>query len=417
MKSLFPGEAFTEFGPSYIHPPGFVPVCAHVNGRTAQQLRSGVRQAAPKWPGIYGMIDRRGVLIYVGKAKSLRSRLLSYFRVKSRDPKAGRILARTVTIVWETSTDEFAALIRELEIIGRFRPRLNVVGQPGSRRYVYICVGRAPAPYAFVTREPPSKASAVYGPLKGAAQVRVAVRQLNDSYGLRDCSQRQPMVFADQQSLFASDISPGCLRYEIGTCLGPCAGHCTRRRYSENVRGLQNFLSGGSSKLIGKLNDEMERASSRLEYERAMLLRDKIADLNWLIERLVWLRRARLEHSCIYPLQGPDQKIVWYFIECGQVRAAFYPPRDDHSCRAIAKRIDEIYATPSHAETMVPRGRIDSVLLVAAWFRKRPDERSRCIDAEQARTACEMRNEACAKEDPSTPTSDFVPIKAKARSR
>src|SRR5262249_59495239 len=102
------------------------------------------------------MLDANDTLIYVGKAKELRARLLSYFRGRSRDPKAGRILEPTQTVVWEHAASEFAALLRELELIRRWRPRFNVQGQPHRRARTFICLGRRPAPYAFLLRRPPA---------------------------------------------------------------------------------------------------------------------------------------------------------------------------------------------------------------------------------------------------------------------
>ncbi len=382
MKSLFPRELFSEFGPSHIHPCGFEPLFVNVQGRKTSQLCAGVRSEAPRLPGVYGMIDRRGQLIYIGKAKLLRARLMSYFRPNSRDPKAGRIIARAATIVWETATDEFAALIRELELIRRFRPRFNVQGQPGNRRYTYVCIGRAPAPYAFVTRQPTGKESAIYGPLVGAKMASAAVRRLNDLFQLRDCSQKQTIRFSNQPNLFGLELSPGCIRHEINTCLGPCAGACSLAAYAKNVRALRDFLDGSDRSLLDSIDAEMKAASARMEYERAMTLRDKLFDLRSLTERLVWLKNARQHHSFIYPLIGADERCVWYFIERGQVRAVIYQPRTARSRVKACSLIDDIYRSQKPIATVMPHGQVDSVLLVAAWFRKRPEERTGCLNWE-----------------------------------
>src|SRR5262249_12619988 len=116
VDRLFPCS-FTDFGPCRLAltPPKLHPV----QGARPAALRSRVREACPKKPGVYGMVAAHGELVYVGKAKNLRARLLSYFRPRSRDPKAGRILEHTGSIVWEVSPCEFAALHRELELIRR----------------------------------------------------------------------------------------------------------------------------------------------------------------------------------------------------------------------------------------------------------------------------------------------------------
>src|SRR5262249_21999495 len=153
VKGLFPRPVFTNFGPCALAA-AEIP-CHAVSGDRPARLRVKVRQECPGRPGVYGMLNQNGQLVYVGKAKSLRARLLSYFRVKSGDPKAARIIRDARQIVWEPVASEFAALLRELELIRRFEPYHNVHGQPKRRRRVYLCLGRQPA-YVFATRKPPA---------------------------------------------------------------------------------------------------------------------------------------------------------------------------------------------------------------------------------------------------------------------
>ena len=228
QPGLFPAEPFDAFGPSRFRAAGEPVTGRRVTGRRPARLRKLVREHAPKLPGVYGMLDGRGRLVYVGKAKSLRSRLLSYFRVNSRDPKAGKILDHTRVLLWEQAGDEFAALLRELELIQRFGPRFNVLGRPGLQRYHYVCLGKSPAPYAYVASRPTGKELGAYGPLVSRWRSDDAVRRINDWFKLRDCPQTVPMAFSDQADLFPLDRAPKCLRLELGTCRGPCAGACSR---------------------------------------------------------------------------------------------------------------------------------------------------------------------------------------------
>lgn len=210
MKELFSRFAFTGFGPSAL-PPDPPALCA-VEAKRPSRLRDKLRRDCPKQPGVYGMVDPAGELVYIGKAKCLRLRLLSYFRRKSRDPKAGRILESTRSIVWEHTSSEFAALLRELELIRRWKPRFNVQGQPRRYRRNYVCIGRPPAPYVFLAGRPPATALAIYGPVPAGRKAREAVRRINDWYRLRDCPQSQEMIFAEQGELFPVLRAPGCLR-------------------------------------------------------------------------------------------------------------------------------------------------------------------------------------------------------------
>ncbi len=146
MPGLFPCPTFQGFGPTCLDP---TPEGTWhlVQGPKRPALRSGVRQACPKRAGVYGMIGADGELLYVGKAKCLRLRLLSYFRRQGRDPKARRILLRTQAIAWEHAASEFGALLRELELIRRWRPCFNIHGRPGRWQRFYVCLGRRPAPF------------------------------------------------------------------------------------------------------------------------------------------------------------------------------------------------------------------------------------------------------------------------------
>ncbi len=142
------------FGPDALNPHAARPIEA-VGARNKRGLRAEIIRSCPRVPGVYGMLDRNGQLIYVGKSKSLRSRLLSYFADSSADEKGGRIIENTRAIQWETQPSEFASLLREQQLIRRFSPRWNTQGVPKRLRPVYLCLGRPPAAYFFVAPKPP----------------------------------------------------------------------------------------------------------------------------------------------------------------------------------------------------------------------------------------------------------------------
>jgi excinuclease ABC subunit C len=342
-----------------------------------------MRRDCPRLPGVYGMVDASGELIYVGKAKNLRTRLLSYFRPKSRDAKAGRILKDTRTLVWEVAPSEFAALLRELELIQRWQPHFNVQGQPRHRRRVYVCVGRRPAATVFLAKEPPRTAFARFGPVPAGFTAREAVRRLNDWFRLRDCPQSQTMTFADQLELFALPLTPGCIRHEIGNCLAPCAAACSRDDYAANVRAVLSFLHGEETTPLNTIEREMTAASANLEFERAAALRDKLDSLTWLCEHLRYVREAS-RHSFVYPVSGHEDTEWWYLIHGGRVRAVVPAPRDDASRQAAVKRLEEVYQREGSLSGPPGLGEIDGVLLVAAWFRRCAEERQRTLEPSMA---------------------------------
>jgi excinuclease ABC subunit C len=386
---LFSKPLFVDFGPSALDFPSSAVAVHQVAGNRAASLRRGVRETCPRKPGVYGMLDPHGELIYVGKAKSLRQRLLSYFRPKSRDPKARRIVAQARAIVWEVSPCEFAALHRELELIRRWRPRWNVQGQPYRRQFTYVCVGRKPAPQVFLARRPPRQVLAAYGPIPAGPRAADAVRRVNDWFQLRDCPQAQEFVFAEQVELFPVLRGAGCLRQEIGHCLAPCAGACSQRTYGTRVRQARAFLAGSDSRLLHILDRDMNAAAADQQFERAAVLRDRLAALRWLQEQLTRMRQAQAEGEFVYPVKSHDGRSLWYLIRGGRTVAAVQAPCCVESSKLAAEHIERIYGPGLRASEMPVFEHLAGVFLVASWFRRHPDERARTIKPAEALALCQ----------------------------
>jgi excinuclease ABC subunit C len=387
MSGLFARPTFAGFGPNGLDPTAAPPPLHRIHGSRPGVLRAAVKSGCPRQPGVYGMIDAISQLVYVGKARVLRSRLLSYFRPRSRDPKAGRIVQQARTLVWERQPSEFAALLRELELIRRWRPRFNVHGQPHRRRHTYVCLGRPPAPYLFLASRPSAHVLACFGPVPAGQRTREAVRRLNDAFGLRDCPQKQAMVFADQGEFFPEPRAAGCLRHEIGTCLGPCAAACTRADYAARVAAARAFLEGKDVSLLAMWERAMASASAALDFERAAVLRDRCRVLQWLHERLTRLRQMREGQSFVYPVRGTDGRELWYLIHQGRVAASRPAPCAETAART-ASLIEALYRRRLPPGAALAGNEVDGVLLVAAWFRKRPQERERVLTPEQALARC-----------------------------
>jgi excinuclease ABC subunit C len=388
MDSLFSSTTFTDFGPDRLHPVAQPPPVHRIDGPGTARLRRGMRDDGPQRPGVYGMLDRHGDLIYIGKAKSLRTRLLSYFRPRSRDARAARIIDHTSALVWEVCPSEFAALHRELELIRRWRPRFNVQGQPTGFRFTYVCLGRKPAPYVFMARRPPAGALASFGPVPSGRRAAAAVRRLNDCFLLRDCAQSQEMVFAEQGELFPLPLTAGCLRHEIGTCLGPCAAACTRADYSAQVAAARAFLAGTDKGVLKRLQREMAAAAAELAFERAATLRDKLQALRWLHEQLEALRAARANGSFVYPVEGHDGSRFWYLVRGGWTVTAVAAPTDAEG-RARVKALLEAVYRPGRSAEPDQAYQVEGVLLVAGWFRRSPVEWARLLRPAEAIAQCD----------------------------
>src|SRR5918912_2174734 len=228
-------------------------------------MKTKVRSDCADRPGVYRMLSTDGEIVYVGKSKRVRSRLLSYFRCAYPEDKGARILREAERIEWDYTPSEFAALLEELRLIKRFRPRFNVAMKRDARHFAFIKVTRGPAPKLLVVRGAGADdAQIYYGPFHGAQRLNEAVRELNDALGLRDCALDRRMHFSDQQELFhLQPRTPGCIRYEVHKCLGPCIAACSAGAYSERVALARAFLDGTDDGPIHQLRADMEAASER----------------------------------------------------------------------------------------------------------------------------------------------------------
>jgi excinuclease ABC subunit C len=325
------------------------------------------------------MLTDAGEVVYVGKSKRVRTRLLSYFRCAFPEEKGARILREADRIEWEYTPSEFAALLQELRYIKQLRPRFNVAMKRDGRNFCFLKLTRGPAPKFLVVRGPSQDdASVYYGPFQGAQRVGDAVRELNDALGLRDCANDQSMHFADQPELFSIfPRTPGCIRFEVKKCLGPCVGGCTAGEYAKRVKQARGFLDGSNDGPMETLRADMERASERLEFERAASLRDKLHRLESLKEQFLRLRFAVETLSFVYPVPGHDGSDRVYFIRRGRVRGEMDLPRTAAEQARVEELIDQIFSPVERETSQIPTHEIDELLLLSSWFRRFPAELKR----------------------------------------
>jgi excinuclease ABC subunit C len=343
-------------------------------------MRTHVRTNAEDRPGVYRMLSGDGEVVYVGKSKQVRSRLMSYFRCEYPDEKGARILREARVIDWEYCPSEFAALITELRLIKRLRPRYNVMMKGDARHYAFIKISAAPAPKLVVVRTASGTdhTETYYGPFHGARQLEEAVRELSDALSLRDCSKDVPMRFSDQRELFVAPVrTPGCIRYEINKCLGPCVGACSIAEYEAQVRQARAFFDGTDNGPLVYLEHAMAEASERLEFERAAALRDKLKRLESLREQFGRLRFAVETLSFVYTVQGWDGTRHMYAIRRGCIRAERNAPRTSRERREWRESISEVFAPQQKATLAVPAHEIDELQLLSSWFRRYPVELER----------------------------------------
>jgi excinuclease UvrABC nuclease subunit len=324
------------------------------------------------------MITETGEVTYVGKSKRLRTRLLSYFRAAYPEEKAARIVREAATIEWGYIPNEFAALLEEMRLIKALRPRFNVALKRDGRNYAFVRVTDGRAPRLTVVRSSGAgdRGGVYYGPFSGAERLRDALRELSDTLGLRDCTLDGKMRFADQPDLLPlPPRTPGCLRFEIGTCLGPCVAAPLAAAYAERVRQARAFLQGDNEAPIERLQALMQAASDALQFERAAVLRDKVQRLETLRDQFDRLRFAVESLTFAYRVPGHGGEDRVYLLRRGVVRAERPAPRTDDEHVALRELATQVAAaTEYRGSTVVPAHEVDELLIVSSWFSNRPEE-------------------------------------------
>jgi excinuclease ABC subunit C len=346
-----------------------------------------VKSEARDLPGTYRLIGEEGEILYVGKSKGVRTRLLTHFRAEYPKDKSARIVAESASVAWDYEPSEFAACLSELRQIKRWRPRYNVAMKRDARHYAFVRLTAGPAPKLLVVRGAHGNdASTYFGPFHGAQQLTEAVRELNDALGLRDCSLDTRMHFADQIEMrVASDRTPGCIRFEIGRCLGPCVAATTTAQYDERVHLAREFFAGRHDAPIVALRAAMDESSERLDFERAATLRDKVARLESLQEQFARLRFAVETLSFVYTVPGTNGDDRAYVIRRGRVRHESKVPTSESERAILTARVGEIFGNRAKDAGTVPSHEIDELMLIASWFRAHPSEMERTAkpDAER----------------------------------
>ncbi len=380
MDGLFPHAAagrrvtFSGFGRSRLIQQRVV------NGTVAAEVepsstRRALRAHCPLLPGVYGMIDAEGELIYVGVSGRLRARLLTYFTSGPPDAKEQRVAAHTHRVIWEVGDHEFTARLRELELIRQWSPRFNSSGRPGRREIGYIYLSRGEAPNYRFGRRLPQDCRSCWGPLPLTRHTRAAVRRLNQLCQLRDCSDRTPMHFIDQRVFLPVSARPGCIRGELGTCLAPCAGQRIREEYSRGVAAARAFLDGVDQSILARCEASMVAAAAARRYEQAATHRDVWQSLTALSRQLELLREARRDHTGIYTLRGCTGKHWWAVMRGGQVLQVMREPSSPRAARHGRAVIDGNFPlTPS---SLVED--YDQIRIVVSWFRQHAELKSAAV--------------------------------------
>ncbi len=247
-----------------------------VRGRDAPDLEMGtaairnVLKTLPPRPGVYRMVDAGGEVLYVGKAKSLKSRVGNYVQVTRLPRRLQRMVALTRGMTIVTTATEAEALLLEAQLIKRFRPAFNVLLRD-DKSFPFIFLREDHAfPRISKHRGARTGKGIFYGPFASAGAVNTTLNALQKVFLLRSCSDS-----------FMANRSRPCLLHQIRRCSAPCTGRIDDNGYAELVADAKAFLGGKSQEVQRKLGAAMEEAAAGLDFERAAMVRDRLRALTY----------------------------------------------------------------------------------------------------------------------------------------
>ena len=229
----------------------------------------------PKSPGVYLFKNKRGEVLYVGKAKDLRNRLSYYTKSSFLSPKINHLLSLAEKVEYFLTKNEKEALLLEANLIKKFRPKYNVLLKDDKNYPLLRIPIKEKYPSLQIVRKRKKGDQALYfGPFTSAKGLREILKLLSKTFPLRKCS------LAEMKRR-----KTPCIYYQIKKCLAPCVNPIPEEEYKKLVDGVIEFFQGKGKGLIEKLKEEMHRLSENLEFERAAFLRDRIEDLKNILEK------------------------------------------------------------------------------------------------------------------------------------
>jgi len=260
-------------------------------------------------PGVYLMKDRQGSVIYVGKAKSLRARVKSYFqRPQDSSHKTRLLVSRIADIETIITASEKEALILENSLIKQYRPRFNVQYRD-DKDYPYLRLAtQEPYPNLTVVRKPRQDSAMYFGPFASAQSVRETLRVIHRLFPLRKCSGKR------------LERSRPCIYHQLGQCPAPCCRQVPAQQYRRIVQDVQLFLQGRSSEVLQGLAGQMAQAAASLDFELAARLRDQIRAIEQTLARQVVVSQSNLNRDVFaFCRDGSDMSVAALFVRRGRV--------------------------------------------------------------------------------------------------
>ncbi|MCB8821593.1 excinuclease ABC subunit UvrC [Microvirga rosea] len=244
----------------------------------------------PQAPGVYRMLDAKGDVLYVGKAKSLKARVGSYARGQAHSNRIARMIGETASMEFVTTATETEALLLEANLIKQLRPRYNVLMRDDKSLPYILLTGDHEAPQLVKHRGARKRKGDYYGPFASVWAVNRTINALQRAFLLRSCN----------DSYYENRTRP-CLLFQIKRCSGPCTKEITAEEYASLADEARAFLSGKSNAVKARITAEMQEAAEELEFERAARCRDRLAALS-AIQGVQGINTQSVEEADVFAL-------------------------------------------------------------------------------------------------------------------
>jgi excinuclease ABC subunit C len=328
----------------------------------------GILTTLPAKPGCYIYRNAAGTVIYVGKAISLRNRVRSYFHAdSSHDAKTRRLVREIAEIEWILVGSELEALILEMNLIKKHRPKYNV-RLKDDKRYPYIKIHWAePFPKVTVTRQMVEDGSRYFGPYTSAWAVYQTLDVLRRIFPYLTCDR-----------VITGQDKRACLYYDIKLCTAPCIGAINQAGYRQMISDLMAFLSGHSEGIVARLQDEMQKASDEMRFEKAGALRDQLKAIQSIIERQKVVFATDYLDSDVLAMARSDGEacVQIFFIRGGKLIGREYfileGTEDAANTEVMAQFVKQFYteAATIPQQVMLPE-EIEEAKIIGQWLRSR----------------------------------------------
>jgi excinuclease ABC subunit C len=330
----------------------------------------GILATLPAKPGCYIYRNAEGTIIYVGKAISLKNRVRSYFHSdSSHDAKTRRLVRDIVDIEWIVVGSELEALILEMNLIKKHRPKYNI-RLKDDKRYPYIKIHwNEPFPKVTVTRQMTEDGSRYFGPYTSAWAVYQTLEALRRIFPYLTCDRE--ITGLDKRA---------CLYFDIKLCIAPCIGAASQAGYRQMISDLMDFLGGHSEKIVTRLEVEMQKASEEMRFERAAALRDQLKAITSIIERQKIVFASDYKDSDVLAMARTDGEacVQIFFIRGGKLIGREYfileGTEDTADQQVMTEFVKQFYTEAANIpeQVMMPEEiEIEEAKIIGQWLRSK----------------------------------------------